>query len=121
MKTVVNEKCHACLWVLDFLVFRYSGIPPLFRYSTVIPVFHRYSGIPPLFRSVPAIPLAFHCSVFQCSVVPSFRGCSVFQCSWFDSMPHNTKEFSLFRALLVFYTMLVWELPYAILAQTMQC
>ena len=76
MKIEGNEKCHACLWILASVVFRYSGIPPLFRGVPVIPLVFR----------VPLFPVP----VFR--VVPSFRGCSVFRrsvfwCSWLYSMP----------------------------------
>ena len=72
MKTIVNEKCHACLWVLAFLVFRYSGIPPLFRYSTVIPVSHPCSVVFRLFRWR---------SIVVCSSVPLFPRSAGVPCS----------------------------------------
>ena len=60
MKIEGNEKCHACPRALASVVFRYSGIPS-------------YSGIPPLFRGVTTIPLVFRVPLYR---VPLFQRCS---------------------------------------------
>ena len=64
MKIEGNGKCHACPRPLVSVVFRYSGIPLLFRSVPAIPLVFRVS----LFR----VPLFRHCSVVPCSGVPSF-------------------------------------------------
>ena len=59
---MVNEKCHACPRVLASAVFRYSDIPPLFRYSAVVPWCSGYAaGVPR--------------SVVPCDGVPAFIVC----------------------------------------------
>ena len=76
MKIEGNEKYHACPRVLASVVFRYSSIPPLFRYSAVFPWCSGYSaGVPQ--SAVPysgGVPLLRHCSVVpRVFCVPSFR------------------------------------------------
>ena len=76
MKVEGNEKYHACPRVLASVVFRYSSIPPLFRYLTVFPWCSGYSaGVPQ--SAVPCsggVPLFRHCPVFpRVFRVPSFR------------------------------------------------
>ena len=69
-------------WGSSFCGVPLSGIPPLFRYSTVVPWCSGYSagvprsvvpssGVPALFRRSVGVP----CSVMPCSGVPGFIVC----------------------------------------------
>ena len=64
-----NEKCHASPRVLASVVFRYSGIPPLFRGVSAIPLVFR---IPlfrvPLFRRYSVVPRVFRVTSFRVPV-----------------------------------------------------
>ena len=71
MKIEGNEKRHACLWVLASMVFRYSGIPLLFRGVSAIPLVFRCS----LFRCSDGPPAGVPCSVVPYSDAPGFIVC----------------------------------------------
>ena len=70
MKIEGNEKYHACPRVLASVLFHYSSILPFFRGVPAIPlVFHNpLFRIPVVFRCSGIVPLFRGCSVFRRSV-----------------------------------------------------